>query len=53
MSDNLAKSRVSQPEKEYNNKYSIYIKSNSIEQLRNLIIKHMHPSMYYKLGIIS
>lgn len=32
-------------------KYSIYIKKNSIDKLKNLILKYMHSSMYYKLNI--
>jgi hypothetical protein len=33
------------------NKYSIYIKKNSMNKLTSLILPHLHPSMYYKLGI--
>ncbi len=39
----------------YNNslpdKYSLYIKSQSINKLIDLILPYMHPSMYYKLGL--
>jgi hypothetical protein len=34
------------------NKYSIYIKPNSISNLRILILPHIHKSMYYKLGLV-
>lgn len=34
------------------NKYSIYIKKDSINKLRELVLPHLHKSMYYKLGII-
>nr|YP_009739398.1 LAGLIDADG homing endonuclease [Tricholoma terreum]QIC20241.1 LAGLIDADG homing endonuclease [Tricholoma terreum] len=34
------------------NKYSIYIKPNSISNLRFLILPHIHKSMYYKLGLV-
>jgi hypothetical protein len=34
------------------NKYSIYIKANSITTLRNLILPYMHKSMHYKLGLV-
>lgn len=33
------------------NKYSIYIKGGSIPTLRNIVLPHLHPSMYYKLGL--
>lgn len=33
------------------NKYSIYIKGGSIPTLRNIVLPHFHPSMYYKLGL--
>jgi len=33
------------------NKYSIYIKKNSIPELRNLILPFLHTSIRYKLGI--
>lgn len=29
----------------------IYIKVSSIENLKSLILKYMHPSMIYKLGV--
>ena len=32
------------------NQYSIYIKAESINNLRKLILPYMHKSMYYKLG---
>jgi hypothetical protein len=32
-------------------KYSIYIKKNSILKLRSLILPHLHPSMSHKLGL--
>jgi len=32
-------------------KYSIYIKENSILKLRSLILPHLHESMFYKLGL--
>jgi heme/copper-type cytochrome/quinol oxidase subunit 2 len=31
-------------------KYSLYIKSNSMKKLRELVFDHIHPSMRYKLG---
>ena len=31
--------------------YSIYIKRESVNKVRKLIIKYMHKSMQYKLGI--
>ena len=34
-------------------KYSIYIKKNSIIKLENLILPYLHVSMYYKLGLQS
>lgn len=33
------------------NQYSIYIKGSSIPILKKLILVHLHPSIYYKLGI--
>ena len=33
------------------NKYSIYIKKNSIIKLESLILPYLHVSMYYKLGL--
>lgn len=33
------------------NKYSIYIKKNSMIKLRNLILPHLHISMQYKLDL--
>lgn len=33
------------------NKYSIYFKKESMGRLKELILPHLHPSMYYKLGI--
>jgi hypothetical protein len=33
------------------NRYSIYIKKNSIDKLRSITIPYFHKSMYYKLGI--
>lgn len=32
-------------------KYSIYIKSNSIDKLRILILPYLHSTMHYKLGL--
>jgi hypothetical protein len=32
------------------NKYNIYIKKDSMNILKNLILPHLHTSMYYKLG---
>ncbi len=32
-------------------KYQIYIKSDSIKSLRDLILPFLHPSMHYKLGL--
>ena len=32
-------------------KYSIYIKNNSIIHLRKIVLPYMHKSMYYKLGL--
>lgn len=34
-------------------KYSIYIKKNSITKLENLILPYLHISMHYKLGLIN
>ena len=34
------------------NKYSIFIKKGSISKLRELILPHLHKSMFYKLGLI-
>jgi len=34
-----------------NNKFSIYIKKNSMIILRELVLHYMHKSMYYKLGV--
>lgn len=36
-----------------NDKYSIYIKKNSINKLTTLILPHLHPSMHYKLGCFA
>ena len=33
------------------NRYSIYIKKNSIDKLRSITIPYFHKSMLYKLGI--
>lgn len=33
------------------NKYSIYIKKDSINKLKSLILPYLHTSMYYKLGL--
>lgn len=33
--------------------YSIYIKSSSIPNLRQIVLPYMHPSMRYKLGLYS
>lgn len=33
------------------NKYSIYIKKNSMDKLKKLVLPHLHTSMHYKLGI--
>lgn len=35
----------------YVDQYSLYIKKNSIENLKTLILPHLHPSMYYKIGV--
>ena len=35
------------------NKYSIYIKKDSINKLRELVLPHLHKSMYYKLGLVA
>lgn len=35
------------------NKYSIYIKKNSVSKLETLILPFLHVSMYYKLGLPS
>jgi hypothetical protein len=32
------------------NKYSIYIKKNSLKKLNSLVLPYLHKSMYYKLG---
>jgi hypothetical protein len=34
-----------------NKNYQLYIKQESIALLKNLILPHMHKSMYYKLGL--
>uniref|UniRef100_UPI0022378448 LAGLIDADG endonuclease n=1 Tax=Ramaria rubella TaxID=113071 RepID=UPI0022378448 len=34
-------------------KYSIYIKKNSITRLENLILPYLHISMHYKLGLLN
>ena len=34
------------------NKYSLYIKANSIDKLKELVLPHIHNSMYYKLGLV-
>lgn len=36
---------------EIENKYSIYIKKNSLSTLVNLVYPYFHKSMYYKLGL--
>nr|QKQ12913.1 Cox2 [Sparassis crispa] len=36
-----------------NNKYSIYIKKDSITKLKFLILPHLDKSMFYKLGLID
>jgi hypothetical protein len=33
-------------------KYTIYIKKNSIIKLKRFIIPYLHKSMYHKLGIV-
>jgi hypothetical protein len=33
------------------NKFSVYIKKNSMVSLRELVLHHMHKSMHYKLGV--
>jgi len=33
--------------------YSIYIKTSSIPNLRQIVLPHIHPSMTYKLGLHS
>jgi hypothetical protein len=33
------------------NKFSVYIKKNSMVNLRELVLHHMHKSMHYKLGV--
>jgi NADH-ubiquinone oxidoreductase chain 4 len=33
------------------NQYRIYIKANSVKQLRSIVLPHMHPSMLYKINI--
>lgn len=33
------------------NKFSIYIKKNSVNKLKEIIFPYLHSSMYYKLGI--
>lgn len=35
------------------NKFSIYIKKNSVNKLKEIIFPYLNKSMYYKLGIIS
>jgi LAGLIDADG DNA endonuclease family len=45
--------KLSKPKK-YNStvdKYSIYIRANSIQKLRTIVLPFIHPSMLYKLGI--
>nr|YP_010555432.1 LAGLIDADG endonuclease [Ramaria cf. rubripermanens]UYR22180.1 LAGLIDADG endonuclease [Ramaria cf. rubripermanens] len=34
-------------------KFSIYIKKNSITRLENLILPYLHISMHYKLGLLN
>ncbi len=34
-------------------RYSLYIKKNSINILRELVLPYFHFSMYYKVGIIN
>jgi hypothetical protein len=34
-------------------KYSIYVKKNSITKLENLILPYLHISMHYKLGLLN
>ena len=34
-----------------NNNYQLYIKKESIYKLRELVLPHMHKSMFYKLGL--
>ena len=31
--------------------YSIYIKKQSVDNIRKILLPHMHSSMFYKLGI--
>lgn len=33
------------------NQYSLYIKKNSIDKLKELVLPYLHPSMHYKIGI--
>jgi len=35
----------------YVDQYSLYIKKNSIGNLKTLILPHLHPSMHYKIGV--
>jgi len=32
-------------------KYNIYIKSSSVPALKDIVLPHLHPSMYHKLGL--
>jgi ubiquinol-cytochrome c reductase cytochrome b subunit len=45
--------KLSKPKKYISivDKYSIYIRVNSIEKLRNTVVPFIHPFMLYKLGI--
>jgi len=36
---------------QFKNRYSIYIKKNSMDKLRALTLPHIHKSMLYKLGL--
>ena len=33
------------------NLYSLYIKKQSVDNIRKILLPHMHSSMFYKLGI--
>lgn len=34
-----------------NHKHSIYIKGSSVSTLRNIVLPHLHPTLYHKFGL--
>jgi len=34
----------------FKDRYNVYIKANSINKLKKIVMPYIHPSMYYKLG---